>query len=556
MSACTTFRRPPEVRSLAKLLQAVGHTLLLFAMPWVVGLLAGMFVDVTEVQETADQLAGLFVALSLPLFVAMVAAIVSKVRRDLAVQRAAGATGVHVFAETVERHARVLTRRGVAMLIVAGVFVVLALAIQWAQFGVIATFGIGLVYAVAAMATVVSAFYVHSFDERVRRASGRIQREAVPSLVNAGDPVEQQFHLEYVPVPPGFQLHIQDDLPERLGGETRLIADARIRRSALSLVAPLTHTPRGEYHLGPARLWFEDLLGLTQVHVAVGATAHLRVLPRFRSVRLADDPRTHAPADGPVDRLHRLPTDDWFHLREYIAGDDARRVHWKRSVQLGALHIRRPETVPLAPREVCLVLDTYLPASAIGASAALGDALDLLVEGWLSLARAFVRRGESVTLITVAGDPATGDPSVQQLPCRRGSERQWRALGARVRWQADQALGELPLDASTPTITFTAGFDALRAAGSGSVLVSIDPAEALPERPAAPWLRRALFHTFPTGSLDNRAPWAQYRAESRAQRAHAALVRAASLTRAHVSGADGFSSTYTLSRRGAALELS
>ena len=134
--------------------------------------------------------------------------------------------------------------------------------------------------------------------------------------------------------------------------------------------------------------------------------------------------------------LRRAPTEDWFRIREYLPGDDTRRIHWKLSVKLGHLQVRQPETVPVVRRRVRLVLDTYLPsayAEGEEVDLVLGDVLDRLVELWLSLARALVERGESVQLAVATGD--TAKPT-ETLELARGAQPRMLELGSRVQWQS------------------------------------------------------------------------------------------------------------------------
>src|SRR5262249_17199524 len=157
---------------------------------------------------------------------------------------------------------------------------------------------------------------------------GAIDREMTPTVVDAGDPVEERFFLARVPVPPGFRLHIEEELPHRLGGDTRFAVDRSVSRAEVTISAPLPRTPRGVYRPGPADIWYEDILGLPRVFVAARATSSLRSLPRLRPVVFDRKPRSSAKSEGPLSVLARIATEEHFRTRPYVAGDDLRRVHW------------------------------------------------------------------------------------------------------------------------------------------------------------------------------------------------------------------------------------
>src|SRR5262249_47374472 len=175
-----------------------------------------------------------------------------------------------------------LTGRGIGMATVSLAMVAIALSAKWGQFGVLAVAGLGIMYIASTAATLVSAFAVRAFDDRVRRGRGAIDREMSPTVIDAGDPVEERFFLARVPVPPGFRLHIEEQLPHRLGGDTRFALDRSVSRAEVTVSAPLPRTPRGVYRVGPAAIWYEDILGRARGSVRTRASATLRHLARPR----------------------------------------------------------------------------------------------------------------------------------------------------------------------------------------------------------------------------------------------------------------------------------
>ena len=508
------------------------HTALLFVLPWLTGAFVGMVFDVKEVSETSGRFATLFSMVIVPLLVLQLAAIGVKVSREIRVRRAEGGRGFGVLVDAVDRHVRVLTSRGMGMAVVSLIMVGLALSLKWGQLGVLAVAGLGMMYIASTAATVTSAFAVRAFDDRVRRGRGAIDREMSPTVVDAGDAVEERFVLARVPVPAFFRLHIEESLPVRLGGDTRFALDRSVSRAEVTVSAPLPRTPRGLYRLGPAEIWYEDILGLTRVYVASRATASLRALPRLRPVVFEKNPRSMTKAEGPLSMLSPRATEEHFRTRQYVAGDDLRRVHWKQSINTGQLIVRVPESVPFAPSRVRLVLDSYLPpgwrvaAEAGGrklrdgeraiarAPEVLDDVLDLLVEGWIGLANTLLKRGEAVSLVTAVRD---GERFVvREIECKRGEERKWRAIGSDVAWQ-----NEFPLEslfASVPAMPVAKGkvpSSVIVSAGlwlgggrpaPGTSFVVADGSTVVPDIPKDEWgmLRRFFFFDYPVGADDNR----------------------------------------------------
>ena len=69
--------------TLYRLLRAGMHSILLFVMPWLVGTIVGMVVDVREVSETGSQFATFFGFVVIPLLFLQLVAIAVKVGREI-----------------------------------------------------------------------------------------------------------------------------------------------------------------------------------------------------------------------------------------------------------------------------------------------------------------------------------------------------------------------------------------------------------------------------------------------------------------------------------------
>ena len=120
------------------------------------------------------------------------------------------------------------------------------------------------------------------------------------------------------------------------GAVTRYAVGTEASRAEVVLESDLGASPRGEFRAPPLAMWFGDVLGLTRTPIVHGGDeVAFTVLPR------------PMPVDGVKDLLGRggdamtavptvrMPTDGTFRIREYAPGDDARRIHWVRSLQAG-----------------------------------------------------------------------------------------------------------------------------------------------------------------------------------------------------------------------------
>ncbi len=165
-----------------------------------------------------------------------------------------------------------------------------------------------IMYIASTAATITSAFAVRAFDDRVRRGPRRDRPRDVPHRRRCGRCGRGALRARARAGAGRLPLHIEEALPLRLGGDTRFALDRSVSRAEVTVSAPLPRTPRGLYRVGPAEIWYEDVLGLTRVFVASRATASLRALPRLRNVVFDKrGPRSLTKADGPLEHALAAP---------------------------------------------------------------------------------------------------------------------------------------------------------------------------------------------------------------------------------------------------------
>ncbi|MCB9779105.1 MAG: DUF58 domain-containing protein [Alphaproteobacteria bacterium] len=462
-------------------------------LPFVVGLACSAFFDVSEVADTAGALTFVALVFILPPMALQVLGVIIKVGRERRMLREAGQLGASSTLASIHRHMRIVTPRGWGALFTGAFFVFLSLSAKWASLGLLAVLSLLLFYMVLGVSSFVSTFLVRSFQHGLGRSGGAITRELSPAVVVAGQPAEERFHLTKVPVPPGFLLLVEDRNVPQVQTESRYAVGAGARRTHVTVSGRFRHTPRGLHRFGPAQVYYQDVLGFTRVSVASLATAELKVLPRFRGLEILEPPRSRLEAPDVVCKPHRYATEDHFRFKEYHAGDDTRRIHWRLSIRTGTLQVRLPETKEQSTRQVILVLDSYLPRGRLLADAVgMGKVLDHLVETWISLAAELEERGDKVTLVAVVDDGAgQGHVAVERMEGSAG-HRRWQDLGARVRWQGaydlPQVLGEL--DDDLHAVAVSSRFYAPPAESMGGdsfTWIYLPPLDALGEDEPAFW---------------------------------------------------------------------
>lgn len=151
---------------------------------------------------------------------------------------------------------------------------------------------------------------------------------------------------------------------------------ARVRRSRdrLQLSYPITPRRRGRWPVGPLQVSRADLFGVAHWSGPLGEPALVAVRPTV--TRLAV---TSSALASDVDRSAmgaRSPSADDTSLRDYRAGDDLRRVHWRSSARRGQLVVRQDERSGRRPASVLLDLPQHGPTGEwsirVAASVAVG----------------------------------------------------------------------------------------------------------------------------------------------------------------------------------------
>lgn len=165
-------------------------------------------------------------------------------------------------------------------------------------------------------------------------------------------------------------------------------------------------TRRGVVPVGPLRVTRRDPLGLVSLSRPYGETVPVWVHPRVHSLTVVPT-GTGRSLDGRVDAVpHGSITFD--SLREYVVGDELRRVHWRTSARVGELMVR--ENVDTSLPRLVVLLDNRTVAHP-QRSAGLAESFESACEAAASVLTAAYRADLPVVLVLVAPEEEV-DPAV------------------------------------------------------------------------------------------------------------------------------------------------
>jgi len=217
-----------------------------------------------------------------------------------------------------------MTRAGLLVLVTGLLLTAGGVALAWPAF---LALGLPLVAAVAAGAAVV-----------LRPSRLRLHRDLAPNRVEKGGTVVTVLRIENRSRRAAAGL----DAVQRLGERALPTALPRVRPGeVVSRAVSFTATARGVYELGPVEVVRRDPLGLFRLVRSHGRPEPLWVYPRDLHLRTVPSSQVRH-LEGPSSDTAPAGDITFHRLREYVAGDDHRSIHWRSSARRadGSLLVR------------------------------------------------------------------------------------------------------------------------------------------------------------------------------------------------------------------------
>ncbi|MFG1745800.1 DUF58 domain-containing protein [Micromonospora chalcea] len=204
---------------------------------------------------------------------------------------------------------------------------------------------------------------------------------------------------------------------------------------------------RGVVPVGPLRVVRRDPLGLVALARGYGGTVPVWVHPRIHPLSAVPTGAGRS-LDGRTDSVpHGSITFD--SLREYVVGDELRRVHWRTSARVGELMVR--ENVDTSLPRLVVVLDNRASAHP-GRVGGVAESFESACEAAASVVAAAVREDLPVQLLLVV--PGEVEPEGAAGPLDRLAAVELADAGPDV---LPAATGRLRRDRLGDTLVFLTG---------------------------------------------------------------------------------------------------
>lgn len=228
-----------------------------------------------------------------------------------------------------------------------------------------------------------------------------VSRVADPDRVGRGEPATMTLTVRNSARLRSANLIAED----RCGSRPVPVPLLRLRPGRDTTVSyPVPTHRRGVIAVGPLRVTGRDALGLITVARSHGGTAQVWVHPRIHLLSAVP-----AGASRSLEGRHdKVPQGSitFDSLREYVVGDELRRVHWRSSAKVGELMVR--EQVDTSLPRIVVLLDNRAGAHP-DRTDGIAETFESACEAAASVVAAARREDLPVTLLLVADDDGSGE---------------------------------------------------------------------------------------------------------------------------------------------------
>jgi uncharacterized protein (DUF58 family) len=218
------------------------------------------------------------------------------------------------------------------------------------------------------------------------------ERSLLPTRARVGQTFAVEFTLGTTRSVATFA--VEEAVDVNLGKDVRVLVPSLSSGDGLTHGYTITPRLRGHWAVGPLRATWNDPFGLARGQAELAPEVSIIVHPSTETV--FDRPLTRQLQDPPIRPpvTRPWPTGPEFYgMRDYVDGDDLRRIVWRAVARTGRMLVRESEQG--VTDRVVVVLDTDLDAHSPGFPS---DTFEAGVRVAASVGAMHLREGFSVTL--------------------------------------------------------------------------------------------------------------------------------------------------------------
>ncbi|QKY69268.1 DUF58 domain-containing protein [Lentibacillus sp. CBA3610] len=211
-------------------------------------------------------------------------------------------------------------------------------------------------------------------------------------------------------------LRLIDGLPQSFRAPFPLTGTVKARgNSVLSyqVQAPV----RGQYEVDKLFIRYKSNFGLWTKQLTVQMEHHVKVIPDLTETKqYLNSPQQFLLYEGSKIRKQRAETGEFAQIRNYVVGDDPRKINWRQTAKLQ--EIMTNEYEPEHGKYVTILIDC---SRMMGAELKKGNRLEKALEAALTTAAAALKNGDYVAVLAFSKEiqrfvpPAKGMNHLQQI---------------------------------------------------------------------------------------------------------------------------------------------
>ena len=273
-------------------------------------------------------------------------------------------------------------------------------------------FGIGVL-----VLGIASLFFISNIWGLPERVDIALTRRVLPDETFGGEKVLVESHIQNLTGSVLVNVEVNETVDPRIrveGGVNQMFATLSPREES-SFAFEFHSPPRSNYQIGPLTVRARDPIGfyLKETRLAPETLCVMPKPERMAWVQLR--PRHIGPWPGVVPSRALGIGTDFYSMREYVSGDDPKRINWKASARYNSLIVNETEAERVT--DVMIVVDTN--ATFFGPSE--NEMFEHEIRAAASIASLLLRQGNRVGLILQGGERGS-------VPARFGKRHERRIL--------------------------------------------------------------------------------------------------------------------------------
>ena len=272
-------------------------------------------------------------------------------------------------------------------------------------------FGIGIL-----VLGIASLFFISNIWGLPERVEIALTRRVLPDETFGGERIRVESHIQNLTGSRLVNVEVDQTVDQRIRverGHNRMFATISPMEEH-SFAFEFQSPPRSIYQIGPLIVRARDPIGLYLKETRL-APETLCVMPKPERIGVQLRPRHIGPWPGVVPSRALGVGTDFYSVREYVSGDDPKRINWKASARYNSLIVNETEAERVA--DVMIVVDTNV--TFFGPSEI--EMFEREIRAAASIASLLLRQGNRVGLILQGGERGS-------VPARFGKRHERRIL--------------------------------------------------------------------------------------------------------------------------------